>query len=667
MKKTYVFLAFLLVLLPISGQQLPTKQEIITKMRLVNDYWIAQNPSPGNNQWARAVYFTGNVEFYKTYPKDAYNDYNNLWANNNSWALNGGSSTRNADNQTCGQVYIDLYNMDAVKQPNKIAVIKTSIDNMVSGTKTDDWWWIDAIYMSMPVFARLGVLTGDSAYFSRMYDLYYNTKVTRALYNTNSHLWYRDETYDPPYYTPNGKDSYWARGNGWVIAAHVRILQLLPANNSHRAEYISTFTEMAAALKERQREDGFWNCSLDDPNQYGGPETSGTAFFTYGLAWGINNHLLDSATYYPVVQKAWDALANTAVQTTGFLGYVQGVGAGPAATNISSTADFGVGAFLLAGTEVVKMAKGTLPVLNNFGLKKIVVNKNTEVILTFTKKVDFSTISNLANYYIDNGVQIKAATQTWHDSIVVLFVSPLDKGKYTLQISNIASATGEIIEEGTTATFTYTGIASITASGYETGTSNTPDKTMDFDLGTRWSANGKGQWILYDLGETQLIKSLDIAFYSGTVRKTFFSINLSENNTDYTEVYNGESGGTSNDPENFDFNDQRARYVKIIGGGNSVSTWNSITELRINSETITGITQPQNSHLHLFPNPATQNELIRLSGNIAQASVFDLSGHLILRTGEQTEKLQIRLPSGCYLVKIIDTDQQTSVEKLIIR
>ncbi len=667
MKKTYLFLAFLLILLPISSQQLPTKQEIISKMRLANDYWIAQNPSPGNNQWARAVYFTGNVEFYKTYPKDAYNDYNNLWANNNGWALNGGSATRNADNQTCGQVYIDLYNMDAVKQPNKIDAIKTSIDNMVSGTKTDDWWWVDAIYMSMPVFARLGVLTGDSAYFSRMYDLYYNNKVTRALYNTNSHLWYRDETYDPPYFTPNGKDSYWARGNGWVIAAHVRVLQLLPANNSHRAEYITTFTEMAAALKDRQREDGFWNCSLDDPNQYGGPETSGTAFFTYGLAWGINNHLLDSATYYPVVQKAWNALANTAVQSSGFLGYVQGVGAGPAATNVNSTADFGVGAFLLAGTEVVKMAAGTLPTPNNFSLRKAEAPNNTQIYLYFSGKIEKTSAVIPANYSIDNGAVIKGFTYNTNDSVLIINVEPLAKGKYTVQVSNVLSTKGEKVEAGDAKSFAYTGVKSITASGYESGTSNTPDKTMDFDLGTRWSANGKGQWILYDLGESQLIKSLDIAFYSGTVRKTFFSINLSENDTDYTEVYNGESSGTTNDPENFDIADQRAQYVKIIGGGNSVSTWNSITELRINSETITGIHHQDNSNLYVYPNPLTKNELIHFSENVMQASIFDLSGHLIFRSGERPKELQIQLQTGCYLVKIIDTDQQILVEKLIVK
>ena len=165
---------------------------------------------------------------------------------------------------------------------------------MVYSEKSDDWWWVDALYMAMPVFARLGVLNNDTAYFNRMYEIYTNNKVTRGLYNTTENLWYRDEAFDPPYLTPSGQDCYWARGNGWVIAAHARVLQILPSNEKHRAEYIETFQKMAYALKDRQRTDGFWNVSLDDSTNFGGSETSGTSFFTYSIAWGINNHFLDS-------------------------------------------------------------------------------------------------------------------------------------------------------------------------------------------------------------------------------------------------------------------------------------------------------------------------------------------------------------------------------------
>jgi unsaturated rhamnogalacturonyl hydrolase len=213
--------------------------------------------------------------------------------------------------------------------------------------------------MAMPVFARLGVLRGDPAYFEAMYALYHDTKVGRGLYNEQDGLWYRDESYLPPRTTPNGRPIYWSRGNGWVFAAHVRVLQELPADDPHRAEYLATFQRMADALRRRQRPDGFWNVSLDDPGDFGGPETSGTAFFTYGMAWGISAGYLDRATYGPVVVRAWNGMVRTAVHPDGFLGYVQFIGGEPASSQpvtYDTTADFGVGAFLLAGSEVGRLS-----------------------------------------------------------------------------------------------------------------------------------------------------------------------------------------------------------------------------------------------------------------------------------------------------------------------
>ncbi|MFT3753233.1 MAG: glycoside hydrolase family 88 protein [Paludibacter sp.] len=653
----------------IFAQQLPSKTEIINKMKLVNDYWISQNAVPGNNQWARAVYFTGNMDFYKIYPKDSYLQYANLWANNNGWALNGGTSTRNADNQTCGQVYIDLYNLDAVKVPSKIAAIKTSIDNMVISTKSDDWWWIDALYMAMPVFARLGAMTGDSVYFQRMHDIYINTKVTRGLLNTTEGLWYRDGNYKPPYQTTNGQDCYWSRGNGWVVGAHVRILQQLPLNNLHRTEYIQTLQQMAATLKNRQRPDGFWNPSLDDPNEYTGPETSGTAFFTYGLAWGINNHVLDSAIYAPVVIKAWNGLVATAVQPNGFLGYVQGVGAAPALAPVTSTQDFGVGGFLLAGTEVLKMASGVIPVPSNFGIKSVTVLDNTHIKVAFTKKINPATALQAANYSINNGISISGVIAGENDSTSILTINALSYSSYQLQINNISSSNGSQIENGETKTFVYTGIASVTASGFEPGTSNTADKTLDYDFGTRWSCSGNGQWILYDLGETKLVSSVDVAFYNGNVRKGIFSMYLSNNLTDSIQVFNGSSSGKSAALENYDFIDQPARYVKIIGFGNTQSTWNSITETRINWTNLTsGIRSVTRNNLKIYPNPLLGSELyINIPNNIGKNDLIisDMCGKTVftqtLTDISKTFKISnIKLPSGAYTVLLKNATESNS-------
>lgn len=565
-------------------QTLPEKSEIIQQMKKVNDYWMATNPNPGNNQWARSAYFTGCMDFYKVYPSEKYLNYMLKWALNNNWSLNGGSTTRNADNQTCGQVYFDLFQIDGQTDTSRISAISTSMRDMVNSSKKDDWWWIDALYMGMPVFSRLGVYYNDTLFFNKMHALYTNTKLERGLFNTTENLWYRDESFDPPYYTPNGDDSYWSRGNGWVIAAHVRSLQLLPTSEIHRQEYIDTYLEMAEALRKRQREDGFWNCSLDDPNDFGGPETSGTAFFTYSLAWGINYGLLDSAIYYPIVEKSWKGLNETAVKENGFIGYIQGVGSNPASSQPvteNSISDFGVGAYLLAGSEIVKLAPGKMPVPVNFNLKTVSVRDKNTIVLSFTDILDSNSARSLENYSINKDIVVENIAMGENDSTVILSVSDLNFDNYTLSVINIKNSKKETIEPGEQIMFVHTGIKQVTASGFESNTSNTPDKTIDFDLQTRWSCEGEGQWILYDLGETKRIHSIDLAFYNGASRLAYFKITLINEN-DSIEVFNGSNTGTTTQLENYETGGIEARSIRITGYGNSQSKWNSITETRIN-------------------------------------------------------------------------------------
>jgi unsaturated rhamnogalacturonyl hydrolase len=333
----------------------PKKALVIAQMRRVNDYWIANNKDYGSNNWDRSVYYHGNTRLFSIVPDSAYYRYSLGWAQKYNWQPYGNASTRFADDQACGAAYIDLYRMDP--KSSKIDPIKNNIHAMVISTKRDDWWWIDALYMAMPVFTKLGKEFNDNSYFQAMYELYNDTKVRRKLYNSADGLWYRDENYDPPYKEPNGKGCYWSRGNGWVFAAHCRTLDELPASDSHRAEYIETFRKMAAALKAVQRTDGLWNSSLLDPNNFGGPEASGTSFFTYGLAWGINNGILDSAEYIGSVIKGWNGLTTVAVHPDGMLGYCQQIGLKPGSATYNETKDYAVGAFLLAGSEVLKISK----------------------------------------------------------------------------------------------------------------------------------------------------------------------------------------------------------------------------------------------------------------------------------------------------------------------
>src|SRR5690606_9353493 len=136
----------------------------------------------------------------------------------------------------------------------------------------------------------------------RMHEMYMHTRNVEGgegLFNPEDNLWWRDKDFDPPYKEPNGEDCYWSRGNGWVIAALVRVLDIIPENAQHRDQYINDFKAMAEALVKVQREDGFWNVSLHDPTHFGGKETSGTALFVYAMAWGVNNGMLGENTYRP--------------------------------------------------------------------------------------------------------------------------------------------------------------------------------------------------------------------------------------------------------------------------------------------------------------------------------------------------------------------------------
>ena len=363
--------------LMVSAQKLPGKKEILRQMTLANAYFMQTWPDPGkeivtnktrpSNIWTRAVYYEGLMALYALDKQQKYYDYAVEWGEKHKWGLRSGVKTRNADDQCCGQTYIDLYLIDKAAghdHPERIRDIKASIDNMVASDKIDDWNWIDALQMAMPVFARFGVMYKDNAYFEKMYQIYTYSKTVhggKGLYNPEDKLWWRDKDFVPPYKEPNGQDCYWSRGNGWVVAALVRVHDIMPADAPHRAEYEAMFLDMIQALPALQREDGYWNVSLHDPTNFGGKELSGTSLFIYGMAWGINHGLLDAKKYKPVIAKAWQAMASESLHPNGFLGFVQGTGKEPkdgqpvTYTSKPDFEDYGLGCYLLAGCEISKM------------------------------------------------------------------------------------------------------------------------------------------------------------------------------------------------------------------------------------------------------------------------------------------------------------------------
>lgn len=356
---------------------LPSAKTTLKAMQLANKYFMDKWPDPStpivsdvkkktwpSNIWTRAVYYEGLMALYAVDNKKPYLDYAINWSDAHQWSFNKGIETRNADNQCAGQTYFDLFMLK--QDSGRIKDTKASIDLMLASDKSDDWSWIDAIQMAMPVFANLGVYYKDTAYFNKMWDLYSFAKYrhgSTGLYNSMQHLWWRDKDFVPPCKTPNGKNCYWSRGNGWVVAALVRVLTVLPKTDAHYAEYMQDYKDMMMALLPLQRPDGYWNPSLDDDTDYAGKESTGTSLFVYGMAWGIQHHYLDKDVFMPAMTKAWNVLLSQSLHSNGFLGFVQGTGKEPkdgqpvTYDHIPDFEDYGLGCFLLAGSEVYKLSK----------------------------------------------------------------------------------------------------------------------------------------------------------------------------------------------------------------------------------------------------------------------------------------------------------------------
>lgn len=374
-KKTLALLCLAFLLLAGNSWAQPLKQkEVLETLTKVNGYFMkkyADYRLPSfykkmrpSDIWTRTVYYEGLLSLYSIYPLDEYYDYAYGWADFHEWGFHRGTTTRHADNYSPGQIYLDLYRL-CPNDAEKIRKTRANINMLVNTPQVNEWWWIDAIQMGAPIFAKLGRLTGEQKYFDKMWAMYAYTRNEHGgngMFNPKEGLWWRDQDFDPPYKEPNGEDCYWSRGNGWVYVALTRIMDEIPADEKHRADYLADFLTMSEALKKCQREDGFWNVSLHDPDHFGGKELTGTSLFVCGMAWGINQGLLDRAEYLPIVEKAWNAMVKDAVHKNGFLGYVQGTGKEPkdgqpvTYDSVPDFEDFGTGCFLLAGSEVYKLA-----------------------------------------------------------------------------------------------------------------------------------------------------------------------------------------------------------------------------------------------------------------------------------------------------------------------
>lgn len=343
-------------------------QAVRTMIEKVNNHWQANNPAETWSFWDNAAYHTGNMEAYFLTGNEAWREYSERWAEHNDWKgarsddrskwkYNYGETDEHVlfgDWQICFQTYADLYRI--LPDDKRIRRAREVMEYEMSTPQRDYWWWADGLYMVMPVMTKLYRLTGNRQYLDKLYE--YVQVSDSIMYDPEEGLYFRDGKYVyPKHKSANGKKDFWARGDGWVLAGLAKVLKDLPADYKQKKFFEDKYVRMADAVVRLQRPEGYWSRSMMDEDHAPGYETSGTAFFTYGLLWGINNGYLNDQKYLDAALKGWKYLSKVALQKDGSVGYVQPIGekAIPGqVVDVKSTSNFGTGAFLLAACEYVR-------------------------------------------------------------------------------------------------------------------------------------------------------------------------------------------------------------------------------------------------------------------------------------------------------------------------
>jgi len=385
--KHLLFAAFAALLTLSAHARRMTTEQVAGIITTVNDYWQRHNTPQVRSFWDNAAYHTGNMEAFKLLGNEAWLDYSRAWADHNLWQGarekdpskwkyrnygEGQDYVLFGDWQICFQTYIDLYwieNAKAASARNEQMVqrAKEVMGHIAHGQASDYWWWADALYMVMPVMTKMYKLTNDEAYLDKLYD---NVRYADSIMlDSETGLYFRDGKYVyPKHKSVNGKKDFWARGDGWVLAGLAKVLQDMPRGYRHYDFFLNKYVRLANAVMRCQQKQGYWTRSMLDPAHAPGPETSGTAFFTYGLLWGLNNGVLTPRKpYVKAVERAWKYLTQTAMQTDGRVGYVQPIGEKAIPGQVvdqNSQANFGVGALLLAACEYYRYIQSNSKPIN---------------------------------------------------------------------------------------------------------------------------------------------------------------------------------------------------------------------------------------------------------------------------------------------------------------
>lgn len=333
---------------------------ILSVMKKVGDWQLANPGKHPTTDWTQGAFYTGLMALARTSEDARYYDAMMGIAKKNEWKL--GRDFYHADEHCVGQAYLELF--FKYRDPRMIESIRRQFDEIMAKPMDDQldftlpgmtnrWSWCDSLFMAPPVWARLAAATGEKKYLDFMNRRWWVT--SGYLYDKDEHLYFRDNRFFQKR-EANGRKVFWSRGNGWVMGGLVRVLQFMPVDYPARSKYVEQFKQMAAKVLTLQGSDGLWRSSLLDSEAYPTPEASGSGFYTYAMAWGINEGLLDRSVYEPAVRKGWQGLVRC-VSADGRLNFVQPIGAAPQAITANSTEVYGVGAFLLAGSEMHRLAR----------------------------------------------------------------------------------------------------------------------------------------------------------------------------------------------------------------------------------------------------------------------------------------------------------------------
>jgi unsaturated rhamnogalacturonyl hydrolase len=341
----------------------PIADSTLAVMKRVGDWqlntWSRNGMRYPAYNWVYAVCYTGLFTLGQASGEQKY--YDALHAVGSSLDWKTGPRRGMADDYCIAQTYAQLYGI--YKEPRIIADFRSQADSICARPHTEplewnnniplrEWAWCDALFMGPPALAYLSSVTGDRKYLDEADRLWWKT--TEYLLDKKENLYFRDSRYFSQQ-EANGAKMFWSRGNGWVMGGLVRMVSNMPPDYKDRKRFIRLYKAMAGKVAALQQPDGTWHTSLLDPDSYPNEETSGTGLYCYALAWGINHGLLPRKRYLPVVRKSWQAL-KAAVHPDGKLGYVQQVGDKPGSADENSTEAYGPGAFLLAGSEMLRLA-----------------------------------------------------------------------------------------------------------------------------------------------------------------------------------------------------------------------------------------------------------------------------------------------------------------------